>query len=327
MRRSRTAALVGAVAVTAVLAGGALSQAAGPPGPYELQRTPELPPVSDATGLPGSRLVEADPVDLPAEDPDGTARLTVTSGGLERPYLLAPARRSAPRSRPALLIVLPAANSNLRTEYDRYAYDALRDHGVTVLVAGTYGASWNAGSCCGKPVRDRVDDVAAVTAMRDDAVRRAGVDPSRVAVVGHSVGAMMAWRLACTPRFGAAAAIAVSGTLVAPCSGLSRTPDVLVLNGDADRTVPIDGSARVVPVLGIAPPSVRTSATRLAAAGACGGSTTSRVEDTAVRQWARCSGGGSVRFQVVQGLGHPWADLRATRRAAAFLDREVAGVS
>lgn len=342
MRPVRTA-LVGlvatAVAASALLAlrpdprPDVLSGAASTPPPsatprstFKWPRSAPLPPVQDVTGLAGDRMIAAPHVALPGADASGAAQLSVTSGGHERPYLLAPARRVLPRSNPALLVVLPAANTNLRTEYDRYGLDAFRDHGMTVLVAGTYAASWNAGSCCGRPQQEGIDDVAAVTAMRADALRRSGADPRATAVLGHSVGAFMAWRLACTPAFGATAVVAVSGTLVHDCPGLPRTPAVLALNGDRDTTVPLDGSRSVVPILGIAPPSVRGSLTRLAAAGSCSPPSSFRVGATSVTEHAGCSGGGRVRLQVVEGQGHPWADLDATRRAAAFFAGALVGV-
>ena len=295
-------------------------------GTFKWPRAAPLPPVQDVTGLRGDRLVAAPRVSLPGADATGAAQLSVRSGGHDRPYLLAPARRVAPRSSPALLVVLPAANTNLRTEYDRYGLDAFRDHGMTVLVAGTYAASWNAGACCGRAQSEGVDDVAAVTAMRADAVSRSGADARSTAVLGHSVGAFMAWRLACTPAFGAAAVVAVSGTLVHDCPRLPRTPAVLALNGDRDTTVPLDGSSRVVPILGIAPPSVRGSLSRLASAGGCSAASTFRVGSTSVTDHAACSGGGRVRLQVVEGQGHPWGDLDATRRAASFLARALVAV-
>jgi polyhydroxybutyrate depolymerase len=297
-----------------------------PRGPFKWPRVAPLPPVQDVTGLPGERLIPARRVALPGADASGAAQLSVRSGGVDRPYLLAPARRVAARTNPAVLVILPAANTNLRTEYDRYGLDAFRDHGFTVLVAGTYAANWNAGTCCGRPVQDRIDDVAAVTAMRTDAVQRSGADAGRTAVVGHSVGGFMAWRLACTPSFGATAVVAVSGTLVADCPRTPSTTRMLALNGTEDATVPVDGSTRVVPILGIAPPSVRGSLDRLASAGACSPRTGFRVGATEITQHTGCSGGGLLRLQVVEGQGHPWGDLDATQRTAAWFAAHVPGV-
>lgn len=298
-----------------------------PTTPWKWPRPSPLPAVNDMTGLPGDRLVAAEPVAIPGANADGTGRVSVQVDGRERIYLLAPARRVAPRSQPALVMVLPAANTNLRTEYDRYGLDALRDHGATVVVVGNYAANWNAGSCCGRPVEDGINDVNAVTAVRNDALRRAGADPGRVALLGHSVGAFMAWRLACTPMFGAAAVVAVSGTLVHPCpTSMSRTPRMLALNGAEDRTVPLDGSRQVVPILGIAPPSVRESAARVAAAGRCSAARRESTSRGTATVYDGCTGQGSVRLEVVAGQGHPWDDLDAGRRASAFLAEALTGV-
>jgi polyhydroxybutyrate depolymerase len=283
---------------------------------------PTLPPVQDATGLAAEGLVAVAPLPLPDAAEDGTARLQ--AGG--RAYLLAPARRVAPGGRPGLLLVLPAANTTLRTEYDRYELDALRDHGLAVAVVGTHAASWNAGACCGGAQRDGVDDVAAVTAVRDDGLRRTRGDAAQVAALGHSVGALMAWRLACTPGFGAAAVVAVSGTLVSDCGPLSDTPSFLGLNGAADTTIPFRGARRPVPILGFAPPSVPSSLERLATAGGCDPAATTTSGAVALVRHEDCTGGGTVALQVVAGTGHPWAGLDATRRAAAFLSEHLPGV-
>lgn len=324
MRRLSRALTGGlAAALVALLAGAPAAASTAPvSSPFKFTRSTLLPPVNDATGLRGARMVRAPRVVLPGAGAEGTAQLSVRSGGHDRPYLLAPARRVAPRSRAGLLIVLPAANTTLRAEYDRNAFDAYRDHGLTVLVAGTYAATWNAGRCCFRPMREGIDDVAAVQAMRADAVRRTGADPARTAVIGHSVGGMMAWRLACTPSFGAQAVVAVSGTLVAPCPTLPAVPQFLALNGTADTTMPIDGGTKVVPLLGIAPPSVRRSLTTLAGAAGC----TRRVATAETVVHVDCRGGRSVRLTAVAGAGHAWPGLEATRRSAAFLSAALVGV-
>lgn len=281
------------------------------------------PPPVAAPSVAATGLVAAPVVRLPGADRTGAAQLSVRSSGIDRPFLLAPARTVVSGQEPALLVLLPAANTLLREEYDRYGLDAFRDRGFTVLVAGHDAASWNAGSCCGRSAEQQLDDVAAVTLMREEAVRRSGADAGRTAVLGHSVGAFMAWRLACTPGFAAASVVAVSGTLVADCPSLPRTPSFLSLNGELDTTVPVDGSDAVVGILGVAPPSVRLSAERLAAAGGCA----TPVETApGVTDFASCSGGGQVRLQLLAGQGHPWADLDAGRRAAVWFASTVPGV-
>lgn len=339
-RRPLTWAAAAAVLTGAVLVGAAA--AAGPsspdvvrekaaPGvpassalqsPWKFPREPTLPPVKDATGLPGDRLVRARPVDLPGAGADGTARFDVTSGGIVRTYLLAPARRIAQRAKPALLILLPASNTALRTEYERYDLDALRDHGVTVMVAGPYGGNWNAGRCCGRPVKEGVDDIAALKTMRDDAVRRSGADPGRVAVTGNSSGGLMAWRVACTPSFPVTVAISVAGTLTADCPRLDRPATFVDLHGERDATVPVEGSSTKSSLLGIAPPSVRTSLSTLARAAGCGPA--SNGGGTTLHRG--CRGDASVRLAVYAGRGHGWLDLDATPKVSGYLAGTLTGV-
>jgi polyhydroxybutyrate depolymerase len=281
------------------------------PTPTPSPTAAALPPVQDATGLTADGLVLGRRA-LPPERIDAS-----------RTFLLGQARRVAPGERPGLLLVLPAANTTLREEYDRYRLDDLRDHGLSVAVVATYGGSWNAGDCCGQPRAERIDDVAAVTAVRDDALRRTGGDPARVALLGHSVGGIMAWRLACEPTFAAAAVVAVSGTLTHPCpQRLARVPDLLALHGEQDASVPLNGSDAVVPLLGIAPPPVPRSAARLARAAGC--DAPRRTGDST--SWAGCAGGGSVTLTVLNGRGHAWKDLDATRVAAQFLRAVLPGV-
>lgn len=307
------------LALVALLAACRPSAPAAPPvaAPTQAPSPPPLPvatlpPVQDATGLPGDGLVLA-----AAATPPGR----LTAG--DRTYLLGPARRVAPGQRPGLVLLLPAANTTLREEYDRYSLDDLRDHGLSVAVVGTYGASWNAGGCCGRAFADGVDDVAAVTAVRDAALARTSGDAARVAVVGHSVGALMVWQLVCRPEFRAAAAVAVAGTRTADCpASLPRLPDVLALHGAQDASVPLRGSDRVVPLLGIAPPPVPEVAQQTAQAAACAPPATAGDRVT----WNGCAAGGSLRLTVLPGRGHAWEDLDATRRAAAFLREVLPGV-
>ena len=278
--------------------------------------------VADATGLTGVGMVSAGSRPLPAANAAGVLRLSLTVGGLKRGYLLAPARKKAPRMRPALLLYLPSANTLLGDEYVRYGLDLLRDHGMTVVVAGPWAGSWNAGRCCGQAHQRRVDDVAAVSAMRDDALRIAGADPARVVVLGHSAGALMAWRLACDGAFGAAAVVAVAGTLVSSCPALPSVPAFLAVNGGRDTSIPLEGSTRVVPLLGIAPPSVRKSLAVLALAGGCQESSVS----SGLSDVHGCRGANPLQLRVLENAGHSWAGLDGTRAASLFLHAHVAGI-
>ncbi len=138
----------------------------------------------------------------------------------------------------------------------------------------------------------------------------------------HSAGARLAWRLACDGAFGAAAVVAVAGTLVSSCPALSP-PAFLAVNGGLDANIPVNGSTRVVPLLGIAPPSVRDSLRALAVAGGC-----QPIRDSnGLTDVHGCRGGRPMQLQVLARAGHGWADLDGTGAAARFLHAYVAGIS
>ena len=107
---------------------------------------------------------------------------------------------------------------------------------------GSRFLGWNAGSCCGVPVQDGIDDVAYIGAAVDDLVRRYGIDRTRVYGIGHSNGAMMSERIICETRL-YAAVVAISGPLA---TATSRCPAaqgarILAIHGADDRNVPLEG--------------------------------------------------------------------------------------
>jgi polyhydroxybutyrate depolymerase len=134
----------------------------------------------------------------------------------------------ASASRP-LLIVLHGGGSNGREMQEVTGFDRIADREGFVVaypdaVGGAYGLIrlWNSGSCCGLPMMIGVDDPGFISTLTDELIARAGVNPARVFVAGHSAGGMMALRLATSmsDRFAAAAVYAATlpatGPITAP---------------------------------------------------------------------------------------------------------------
>ena len=59
-----------------------------------------------------------------------------------------------------------------------------------------YLQHWNAGHCCGKAAKDKVDDVGFIAAAIEDVCDHLRVDRSRIYMLGFSNGGMMAYRFA-----------------------------------------------------------------------------------------------------------------------------------
>ncbi|HLX38536.1 MAG TPA: PHB depolymerase family esterase, partial [Candidatus Binataceae bacterium] len=74
--------------------------------------------------------------------------------------------------------------------------------------------TWNAGTCCGYAMKNKVDDVGFTFAVLDDLATRISLDRKRVYATGHSNGAMMAYRLAVDAGDRIAAIAPVAGGMV-----------------------------------------------------------------------------------------------------------------
>jgi polyhydroxybutyrate depolymerase len=113
-----------------------------------------------------------------------------------------------------------------------------------------YLQHWNAGHCCGLAEMDRVDDVGFLRYVMRDASSRVHIDPQCVYVVGHSNGAMLAYRFAAENSELIAAVGVVAGCIgsskgraSAACwIGPPKTPVPLIaIHGGDDQTIPLAG--------------------------------------------------------------------------------------
>ena len=98
------------------------------------------------------------------------------------------------------------------------------------------GRSWNGHGCCGKAMRDNIDDVGFITAMVGQISADLPIDKSRVYAAGISNGGIMSYALACNT--GIFAAIGPdSATMLDACSAPHPT-SVIHIHGTADKLVP-----------------------------------------------------------------------------------------
>jgi polyhydroxybutyrate depolymerase len=116
---------------------------------------------------------------------------------------------------------------------------SLGARGIALIAPDGRGGGW---SVPGAPPRER-DDVAFLEAVLDDAAARFPVARERVILAGFSLGASMAWTLACRrgERFRGVVAVAGAFWDPIPESCASPTPRLVHIHGLADRTVPMEG--------------------------------------------------------------------------------------
>jgi polyhydroxybutyrate depolymerase len=87
--------------------------------------------------------------------------------------------------------------------------------------------TWNAGGCCGRASKDRIDDVGFALRVLGDLSRDLSLDQTRIYATGHSNGAMMAYRLAAEAADRIAAIAPVAGAMQLETLAPSRPMPVL----------------------------------------------------------------------------------------------------
>jgi len=255
-----------------------------------------------------------------------TIERTVRVGASERSYEIdVPAHRERAQALPVVIVFHGgggAADSVRRQS--RMSARGEADGFITVYPQGSGGIAgrlktWNAGTCCGPAMQQRIDEMAFVAALLDDLAAAVAIDRARVYATGISNGGMMAYEVACAfaDRIAAIAVVAGEMTALERCRP-SRPVPVLVIHGSDDRNLPVDGG---VGAKAFAVHDVRSVAAAVEfwrRHDGCADSARSEVAGTVRRtRYASCSGGSEVELVMIEGGGHSWP---GGDRLARFLD-------
>jgi polyhydroxybutyrate depolymerase len=256
-----------------------------------------------------------------SEKPDGATR-TIKVDGRERTYLVhrpTTIDRDDPTS---LVVVLHGGLGTGAQARQSYGWDAKAD-AARFVVAYPNGIdkAWNAGTCCGRPQRDGVDDVKFLGAVIDEVTKAEGVVPDRVYATGISNGGMMAYRLACELPGKVAAIGPVAASMTVSCEQPQPRPTALLhIHGLDDRNVPFSGGVGSKGVAKDSRPSIPSVIERWRAIDACTGPpvTTTAGAVTTVTS-AACAAGTEVVLVTVAGAGHQWPGSAPPSAAAKRL--------
>ncbi len=188
-------------------------------------------------------------------------------------------------------------------------------HGMLVLAPeGTpdSGGSqfWNADPACCDFGGIGVDDVGYLGGLVDAVKGAWPVDPSHVAVVGHSNGAFMAYRLACERADVITAIAGLAGHATStPCTP-SRPVHVLHIHGTTDAIVPYESGL----FSGVQSPGAVESVAQWATRNGCAGGPspqdpkdlerTIAGAETAVAMTSRCPADGAGDLWTIAGGSH-----------------------
>jgi polyhydroxybutyrate depolymerase len=102
---------------------------------------------------------------------------------------------------------------------------------------------WNASKACCNFDRTDVDDAAYLKSLIDEISKKVAIDPKRIYIFGHSNGAFMSYKFACTYPDTVAAIVGVAGAmdLVGNDCAISSPVSVLEIHGTADAVIGFTG--------------------------------------------------------------------------------------
>lgn len=234
----------------------------------------------------------------------GTSLHHIDVGGHDRTYrLYLPARE--PASAPLVVVLHGYSGSGRQVERD-YGWDELADSGgFAVAYPDGLDRAWNVDgeTCCGRPGRQGVDDVAFIGAAVAEIARRVGTDPARVYVAGMSNGAIMSYTLACNTDIFAAIG-PVAGTQLNECRN-PRPVSVMHIHGTVDRLVPYGGGQGFSVINGPSVPAVNAFWRNVDRCASPATTTNGPVTTST----AACAGDRAVTLITVDGGGHEWPDF------------------
>lgn len=247
-------------------------------------------------------------------------------GGYDRVYrVYAPENLAAGKKYPLILLLHGGGGTGRgMPRLTKGGFERLADaHGAILAYPDAYDKNWNdyRADPGRTSQRENIDDVAFLSAMADEILKKYPADPGRVYAAGISNGAMMSYTLACRAAHRFAAVAPVAGAMpenqAASCKP-SRPVPLLIISGTMDKLVHWEGGYVTGPFgrkkLGRTVSVERSRDIWLENNGCAGEKKAVTKIDadpkdgTAVTResYSACAGGSAVEFIRIDGGGHTW---------------------
>jgi polyhydroxybutyrate depolymerase len=241
-------------------------------------------------------------------DPIDPTLHTITIEGMQPRtyYLNVPSTYSASTSTP-LLLALHSRTSTAKTIFTDSQILSWAES-MNFIVAGLNGAvyedvsSWNAGNCCTNATTYQENDMLFVSTVLDHVTANHSIDKSRVWVMGHSNGGMMAYRLACDLYDKITAIAVVTGALMDPTCSPTKPVSIFHIHGNLDPTVPFHGGGK------FETPNIYFSVQDMAYRNSCTGDPKETSNTIEERYTWRCTNGVETQLVNYQEQSHAWVD-------------------
>jgi len=171
--------------------------------------------------------------------------------------------------------------------------------------------TWNATGCCGYAVKEKMEDVAFVTATLSEVVETYHADPTRAYLIGISNGGMLAFKIAIEKPETFAAIGVVVGAMFDNREVPKLSQPLIMITGTNDALVPEAGGMspnKLVRSAQTAPFKSAANALKFwAAANDCvGPPKITNINGVIKARYGKCAGGSEVVHISLDKAGHAW---------------------
>ena len=201
------------------------------------------------------------------------------------------------------------ANSGLSEFAETNGFYVAYPNGVGALDGLSTLQTWNAGDCCGPAAKNNVNDLAFIRTLISTLKTTYAIDSKRIFIIGHSNGAMMAYKLACELSDQISGIGVQAGSLGMDECKSSQPVSVIHIHGTSDSNFPISGGMGTG-VAGTPFRSARFALDAIAKSNKCELNPEvfpdTRNSDLTIYAWNKCANSSSIRYITVQGATHAW---------------------
>lgn len=239
----------------------------------------------------------------------GSHNLTITVGGLQRTFIVEVPSGKAVANRALVLVYHGAYDTAANMVTETNLLPEVNEHGDLIVFLQGYDDTWNEGSGSTPARTSHVNDVAFTAAVISRLRELTPFDPSRVAAVGISNGAIMVEDLGCRLSGRIALIVPVEGQMStvqsASCS-VPKSENVYEIHGTADPNIPYAGGYFSTSIGYDTVLSAPKSVARWAQLDGCttGPVATMPSSTISLSTYSHCRDGASVTLQTIIGGLH-----------------------
>jgi polyhydroxybutyrate depolymerase len=201
------------------------------------------------------------------------------------------------------------ANSGLSDFSESNGFYVAYPNGVGAIEGQSTFQTWNAGDCCGPAAKNNVNDVSFIRTLISTLQSKFAIDTKKVFIIGHSNGAMMAYKLVCELSDQISGIGVQAGSLGMDECKPSQPVSVIHIHGTSDSNFPISGGLGSG-VAAIPFRSARFAVDTIASANKCEINPEAlaykRNTDLTIYTWNKCANSSTIRYVTVKGATHAW---------------------